>query len=132
MFRTSPILRWRKYDERYNLVGVKCEKCGKLYYPKVALCSCGSSKFTNHKFKGEGTLLSYTEVSSGPEAFAEHSPYCLGIVQLEEGPKITAQLADCKLEDLKIGLKVQASFRKFYDSGEKGSIHYGTKFTPKY
>lgn len=132
MFRSTPIIRWRKYDERYSLVGAKCSKCGKLYYPKVALCSCGSSKFSAFKFKGEGTLLSFTDVGSGPEAFAEHSPYCIGIVQLAEGPRITAQLSDCKLEDLSIGMKVIATFRKFYASGEKGAIHYGTKFVPKW
>lgn len=132
MFRSSPVLRWRKYDERYNLVGAKCDKCGKFHYPRVALCSCGSSKFSSHKFKGEGTLISFTEVGSGPEAFAEHAPYCLGIVQLSEGSKITSQLSDCKLEDLKIGMPMIATFRKFYESGEKGVIYYGTKFVPKY
>ncbi|MDO8647401.1 MAG: Zn-ribbon domain-containing OB-fold protein [Candidatus Diapherotrites archaeon] len=132
MFRSTPIIRWRKYQERYNLMGAKCEKCGKLHYPQPALCTCGSSKFIAHKFKGEGTLLSFTDIGSGPEAYAEHAPYCLGIIQLSEGPKITSQLSDCKLEDLKIGMQMIATFRKFYSSGEKGAIYYGTKFTPKW
>ena len=59
------------------------------------------------------------------------APYCVGIIELKEGAKITAQIVDCKYEDLKIGTEVEAVFRKFYKSGEKGIIHYGTKFIPK-
>ena len=53
------------------------------------------------------------------------------IIDLEEGARITAQIVDCKYDELKIGLGVEAVFRKLYKSGEKGIIHYGTKFRLK-
>ena len=81
---------------------------------------------------GQGKLLTFTEISGGGEAFAEATPFALGIVELAEGPRITAQITDAELKDLKIGQEMQACFRKFYASGKKGIIHYGVKFTPKF
>ncbi|MDO8628003.1 MAG: Zn-ribbon domain-containing OB-fold protein [Candidatus Diapherotrites archaeon] len=132
MYRSSPIIRWRRYNDRYKLEGNQCSKCQKLFYPKNYLCECGSQEFKSFQFLGKGELLTFTEIKSGGEVFATKVPYCLGIIQLSEGPKITSMLADCDLKDLKIGMKMIASFRKFYSSGEKGAIHYGTKFVPEF
>ena len=43
---------------------------------------------------------------------------------------LTSQLIDVKPEDVTIGMKVQASFRKLGQEGEAGVIHYGYKFRP--
>ena len=60
------------------------------------------------------------------------APFCVGIIDLEEGARVTGQIADTKYEDLKVGMEVEAVLRKFYKSGTKGVIHYGTKFVPKF
>jgi uncharacterized OB-fold protein len=130
MYRSSPIIRWRRYPERYRLEGAKCKDCGKVHYPIKALCPCGSRDFEGVKLSGQGKILSFTEIGAGGEAFSEMAPFCIGIVELKEGPKVTAQLADAELKDLSINQEVQATFRKFYASGEKGAIHYGLKFKP--
>lgn len=130
MYRSSPIIRWRRYPERYRLEGNRCRDCGRVHYPKKALCPCGSRQLEPLKLKGKAKLLSFTEIGSGAEAFSGMSPFCVGIVELEEGPRITAQIADAELKDLKIGQALRAAFRKFYSSGEKGAIHYGLKFKP--
>jgi uncharacterized OB-fold protein len=112
------------------LEGAKCKDCGKVHYPIKALCFCGSRDFESLKLSGQGKILTFTEIGAGGEAFAEMAPFCIGIVELKEGPKITAQITDAELKDLSINQKVQATFRKFYASGEKGAIHYGLKFKP--
>ncbi len=132
MFRESPILRWRNYNDRYRLKGYKCTKCGKTYFEKKGLCECGTIDYEEMDFSGKGKIVSFTEIHSGPEAFAEMAPYCIAIIDLEEGARITGQVVDCKYSELKIGLNVEAVLRKFYKSGEKGIIHYGTKFIPKF
>lgn len=58
------------------------------------------------------------------------APYCIGIVELKEGVKITTQIVDIKFEDLKIGMTVYATFRKLYNCGQEGIINYGIKFRP--
>ncbi len=128
MFEQSPILRWRKYNEKYLLGGNRCLKCSKVFYPQKYLCHCGSQDFEPFKFSGNGTLLTFTQITIPTQMFSKQPPYCIGIIQLEEGPKITAQLADVDLKDLKIGLKVKAVFRKIYQAGNQGIINYGLKF----
>jgi uncharacterized OB-fold protein len=57
-------------------------------------------------------------------------PYVMGIINLDEGVRLTSQLIDVKPEDVRIGMKVQAAFRKLGQEGEAGVIHYGYKFRP--
>ncbi len=132
MFRDSPIIRWRNYKDRYMLIGFECTACGKKYFEAKGLCPCGGTEFNEIEFSGKGKIVSFTQIHSGPEAFTHQGNYCVAIIDLVEGARITGQVVDCKYEDLKIGLEVEAVFRKFYKSGEKGVIHYGTKFVPKF
>lgn len=132
MFRDSSIIRWRNYSDRYMLEGYECTNCGKKYFEKKGMCVCGSLDFNNIDFCGKGRIVSFTKIHAGPEVFAEQTPYCVGIIDLDEGARVTAQIIDSKYEDLSIGQEVEAVFRKFYKSGKKGVIHYGTKFRPKF
>ena len=128
MHRQSPILRWRRYPERYRLEGNRCTHCSKIYFPKKHLCECGSTSFEEHQLKGKGKILTFTEIKSSPEEFSDMTPYCVGIIELEEGPKITSQIADARVDELKIGDEVSTVFRKFVANGDAGIIHYGLKF----
>jgi uncharacterized protein len=132
MFRESPILRWRNYNDRYKLIGNKCAHCGKTYFEKKGICTCGSLVFNEIEFSGKGKIVAFTKIHSGPEVFSETAPYCVGIIDLDEGARITAQIVDCDYSDLSIGMEVEAVLRKFYKSGHEGIIHYGTKFIPKF
>lgn len=128
MHRQSPIIRWRRYAERYRLEGNRCSTCNKIYFPKKHLCECGSKEFNVHTLAGKGKIITFTEIKSSPEEFSDMTPYCVGIVELEEGPRITAQIADAEVSELKIGDPVEAVFRKFAAVGDEGIIHYGLKF----
>ena len=132
MFRDSSIIRWRNYKDRYMLIGFECASCGKIYFEKKGLCLCGSIEFNEIELSGYGKIVSFTQIHSGPEAFSEQGKYNVAIIDLDEGPRIEVQIADCKYEDLSMGQEVEAVFRKFYKSGDKGVIHYGTKFVPKF
>lgn len=133
MYKNSPIIRWRKYNEQYLLVGNKCINCEAIYYPKKYLCNCNNKRtlqnsLEDFQLSGKGAILSYTEIRSAPEEYKDQVPYCLGIIQLEEGPRIIAQITDCIVTDLKIGMFVEAVLRRFYKVNEEGIIHYGIKF----
>src|SRR5271157_5124224 len=129
MFQQSTILRWRRYDEHYRLCGNQCINCAKIYYPKVCLCTCHSDSFRPYELTGLGTLISYTRITVPPAAFKDTGPYYLGLIALDNGPRIIAQLADVGLYQPTIGMQLQACLRKMYVSEENGSIHYGLKFT---
>ncbi len=132
MFRESPIIRWRNYSDRYKLKGYKCTKCEKTFFEKKGLCECGNLDFNEVDLSGRGKIVAFTQIHAGPEAFQEKTPYCVAIIDLEEGARIEGQVVDANYEELKIGTEVEAVFRKFYTSGTKGVIHYGTKFIPKF
>ncbi|MCX6776561.1 MAG: OB-fold domain-containing protein [Candidatus Micrarchaeota archaeon] len=52
----------------------------------------------------------------------------MAIIELEEGPRLTAQVEDCDARDVKIGTPVEMIFRKIQEDGKEGLIHYGFKF----
>ncbi len=123
---------WRRIPQLYRLEGVYCETCEDFYFPSRSICpECRrEGKITPAKLKGIGTVYSYTVVHAPPQGFELHRPYIMAIIKLDEGPLLTAQIVDCKKEDVKIGTKVEMTFRKIAENGEDGIIQYGYKFKP--
>jgi uncharacterized OB-fold protein len=80
------------------------------------------------KLSGKGEIITYSIIHVGPDDFEEQVPYPVAVIQLDEGPKITAQIVDCPLDDLHIGMKVESEFRKIQQDGSTGAIYYGYKF----
>jgi len=78
-------------------------------------------------FSKLGTVYSYTIVNSAPEAFESQTPYILAIIQLDDGPKVTAQLTDLDGEP-QIGDRVEMVTRRLFTDGDRGIIIYGYKF----
>ncbi len=130
MFEHSPLLRWRRYNEQHSLQGAQCQQCKKIYYPRESICQCGAQTFDPVQLSGYGKILSFTTITIPPAAFEHMTPYCLGLIALEQGPHIIAQITDVEPMQLFIGMHVHAVFRKMYASGSKGIIHYGIKFVP--
>ncbi|MBD3231038.1 transcriptional regulator [Candidatus Dependentiae bacterium] len=130
LFEQSPILRWRKYKQQYTLQANQCIDCKKIYYPKIAVCKCGSLNFIEKILCGKGKLLTFTQINVSPRIYANNAPYCIGIIKLDEGPQIISQITDTKLEDLKISMPVKAVFRKYYSFNHEKIINYGIKFIP--
>ena len=69
-------------------------------------------------------------IRTASDDFTEYTPYVVGMVQLEEGPKVTSQIINCQPEDVYIGMPVETCFRKLTSQGKEGIICYGFKFKP--
>jgi len=125
---------WREIPSRYNLYGSKCGSCGSLDFPPRAVCPrCGRKsvgKMERVKLKGRGTVVSYTVVHEAPAQYEMMKPYVLAIIEMEEGCRLTSQIIDVDPSKVKIGMPVEATFRKLGQEGESGIIHYGYKFRP--
>ena len=52
----------------------------------------------------------------------------VAVIKLDEGPRITAQIVDCPLDEVKIGMRVESTFRRIQEDGYTGAIYYGYKF----
>jgi len=81
-----------------------------------------------YKLKGEGTVETYTIIHDPPPHFEGEEPYAVAIIKLDEGCKVIAQIVDCGLDELQIGMRTKACFRKIQEDGKSGAIYYGYKF----
>lgn len=119
---------FREIPQRYRLEASRCKKCGMIYFPPRIHCKeCKSNEFETIKLSDTGTLLTYTIIRIGPSNFSKETPYAVGIVELNDGVKLTTQLADADLDKIEIGQKVRLIFRKIQDEGKSGLHCYGYK-----
>lgn len=125
---------WREIPQRYNLIGNQCGSCKKIYFPPRESCPECRRRSIGHmngkKLSGLGKIITYTIIYEAPENFEAYVPYPMAIIELEEGPRITAQIVDCAPDKIKIGMKVKTTFRKIQEDGYIGAIYYGNKFKP--
>ncbi len=108
----------------HRLMGSRCRSCGALHVPPRPLCpACYSQEMAWEQLGGEGKLAAFTTIYIVPTAMLEagygrDNPYCTGIVQLAEGPAISAQIlgADPRQpEQVQIGTSLRVAF---VDRGE--------------
>ena len=130
-FEMSVSRFWRKQQHRYNLIGTHCTTCGRYFYPPRSFCpDCRrDGKIVEHKFKGTGTVITYTIIRTASEQFKFLTPYALAIIELDEGTRLTSHVI-CDIDKIKIGMRVRPVFRKLAEEGKSGAIFYGTKFVP--
>jgi uncharacterized protein len=128
---------WRETPRRYNLGGSRCAVCSTVHFPPRTVCPTCSThrqslgKMEPFQLSGDGEVVTFSTVHEAAEGFEMQVPYVLAIVHTVEGPLLTGQVVNVRPEDVKIGLKVRATFRKLREEGPAGVIHYGYKFAPK-
>jgi len=122
---------WREIPQRYRLEAAKCKKCGKIFFPPRLICSqCKAREFEKIRLSREGKLLTYTVIRVAPSQFVDQAPYAIGIIELKEGVRVLAQITDCELEKLTVGMNMNLEFRKIQEEGDAGIICYGYKALP--
>lgn len=101
-----------------KLIGSKCSLCNSIAVPQRQICpKCKSDQTEIITFSGEGKLVAYTVVYVPPVRMAEagyssKNPYCVGVVELSEGSRISAQILDVDVqnaENIKIGTMLKMS-----------------------
>ncbi|MEM2127021.1 MAG: Zn-ribbon domain-containing OB-fold protein [Candidatus Bathyarchaeia archaeon] len=122
---------WREIRYRYRLIGERCTRCGGLYYPRRAICPrCGSRELEEYQLSDRGRIVSWTVIRNPPKDYERFAPYVVALVELEDGVKILSQIVDVEPEEVKAGMRVEATFRKIREDGTSGIIEYGYKFRP--
>ena len=85
------------------------------------------------KFSGKGRVYSWSRITNrddAPEGFEDFVPYIIALIQLEEGPLVTARLTDVDYKDVDFGMKVEFVTRLIKKDGERGLLIYGYAFRP--
>lgn len=118
----------REIPQRYRLEAGKCTGCGKVSFPPRLVCpSCRGRKFETVRLGEDGTLISHTVVRVASDKFSKETPFAVGIIELSDGVRITAQIADADPDELKSGRKVRMVFRRVQEDGRAGILCYGYK-----
>jgi uncharacterized OB-fold protein len=122
---------WRLRRQRYALVGEVCPHCEEKIFPPRDVCpECGEDAKDLFEFSGRGQVYSFTRVFDAPTGYEENAPYTVALVQLDEGPMVTAQLTDLSQDKVEVGMPVEMVTRKLRTDGERGMLVYGYKFRP--
>ncbi len=105
--------------KEHKFMGSRCPKCGSVYAPPRPLCStCPGAELEWVELTGTGKLVSYSVIAIAPTAMIEagygrDNPYCSGVVELTEGPRISAQILGVDVahpETIAIGTPVKVAF----------------------
>jgi uncharacterized OB-fold protein len=122
---------WREMPQRYRYEAAKCTKCDKIFFPPRQVCnSCRGREFSKVILNPNGVVETFTVIRVAPTGFEDEAPYAVGVIKLDDGVKLTAQIVDCEPEALSIGDRVRLEFRRVQQDGESGILCYGYKFVP--
>ena len=91
-----------------------CTKCNEwIWYPKAWCPNCGGRQGIEwRKLSGKGSIYSFTvirQVIDNSPAFQADIPFVIGLVELDEGPRIYSNVMG-KPEEVAIGDRVSLYF----------------------
>ena len=89
----------------------RCRECGRYqFYPRGHCAACFAPDPEWVPASGRGRLHTYTTIQRTPNAeFAADCPYVLAIIELDEGPRMTARIIG-KADDIACERRVHAVF----------------------
>jgi len=109
-------------------MAARCTKCGGVYVPPRAICPrCHGEEMEWVETSGKGKLAAFTVIYSGPtfmvaQGFDRKNPYVCGIVELEEGIRISARITGInpmEPNEIKIGTPLSVDFLAFGEGEAK-------------
>ena len=101
----------------HRLVVQRCLACQRLrHYPRALCPECGSDSFDWHECRGTGQVYTFSIVHRAPSpAFADDVPYVVGVVQLDEGPRLFSRIVGMPPEAVAIGQRVRVRWDDHQD-----------------
>jgi uncharacterized OB-fold protein len=103
-----------------KLMASRCTGCGVLYLPPRPICpKCHGREMEWEQVKGEGKLATFTAIAvtstlMSNEGYGRDNPNCVGIVELEEGVRISCRVLGVDTrhpEKIKVGTPVRMEFQ---------------------
>jgi len=90
----------------------RCEECAALHHPPMVRCpGCGSYSLGYTVASGRGRIYSFVEPVH-PKVQSFDYPLVVGLIELEEGTRLLANVADVDPELVSIGMPVECVFRE--------------------
>ena len=97
-----------------KLMMQKCAVCGTLnFYPKPWCVECGKRALEWVEVRPTGTVYSYTTaglVMMNLSGWNSELPVTLCLIDVDDGPRMYAQLVHCPSHQVRFGMRVTADF----------------------
>jgi uncharacterized protein len=91
----------------------RCTVCGRWEWTPQVVCShCLTDTLAWTPVSGLGTVYTYSVVNR-PQSDAFGTPYVVSMVELDEGPRLMANVVGIPPDEVRIGMRVQVGFEDF-------------------
>ncbi len=115
--RTSLPEIWRDRNWVYKFHGHRCKKCGKIQFPMQKACMYCQADEKDLEEIGlsdkKGTLSTFSMDERSPVI---DPPNVLAAVTLEGGGRFFSQMTDRDVNNLKVGIPMELTFRRIHDA----------------
>jgi len=88
------------------------------------------NNMSRYIFGLKGKIVEFTRVEEAAKGFELMVPYYYGIVELDEGVRISCQIIDSYSKELEVGMPVEMTFRLLRKSEGQEILQYGFKALP--
>lgn len=97
---------------REEFVLPHCRDCDQVFfYPRLWCPGCFSQNLDWRQASGRGRVYSFSVVHQAPfPAYQADVPYVLAVIELEEGPRMMANVLHCDPQEVRVGLAVEVTF----------------------
>ena len=95
----------------HKLVLPYCPRDGFFFYPRARCPACLGDDWEWEEASGRGEVHAFTIDRVGHDpALAPRAPFAIGVIELDEGPRMTANVVGCAPDDVRVGMRVEACF----------------------
>lgn len=110
-------------DLRPHLIGGRCTRCGKRFFPKREVCPlCFDQGGIEEIFlTPRGTIISYTVIRKSPD---REVPYTIAYVMTLDGLIVFAPLTGSDIEQFHVGMEVECVFNEREDGDGQRWVAY--------
>ncbi len=101
---------WFDACKQHKLLIQRCTSCGTLRHPPEPMCgACGSPDWDTVEASGRGMVYSFV-VNHYPEVPAFDYPLAVGLIELEEGTRLVANVVGIDPGEIAVELPVEVEF----------------------
>ena len=101
---------WFEGARQHRLLIQRCKECGTLRHPPRPMCSqCRSYEWDVLDASGRGTVHSFV-VNHYPQVPAFDYPLAVGLIELQEGTRLVANVIGVEPSDIQIGMPVEVEW----------------------
>jgi uncharacterized OB-fold protein len=101
---------WFEGAQEHRLLIQRCAQCQELRHPPRPVCAkCRSYEWDTVESSGRGAVYSYV-VNHYPQVPAFDYPLPIGLIELEEGTRLVADLVGVEPSDVHVGMPVEVEW----------------------